>query len=146
MWTVPSDDEPRPRAGERRHLTVMFCDMVGSSRLAGQLDPEDWNDIVSAYHQTCEAVVRRFDGYVAEKLGDGLLAYFGWPVAHEDDAYRAVRTGLAVIDAMQGLNVRLERDQGVRLHVRIGIDTGTVVVGKMGEGSRTSVRRATHST
>ena len=136
MWTVPSDDEPRPRAGERRHLTVMFCDIVGSSRLAGQLDPEDWNDIVSAYHQTCEAVVRRFDGYVAEKLGDGLLAYFGWPTAHEDDAYRAVRTGLAVLDAIQGLNGRFERDQGVRLHVRIGIDTGTVVVGKMGEGQQ----------
>ena len=80
--------------------------------------------------------VRRFDGYVAEKLGDGLLAYFGWPTAHEDDAYRAVRTGLAVLDAIQGLNGRLERDQGVRLHVRIGIDTGTVVVGKMGEGQQ----------
>ena len=112
----------------------MFCDLVGSSLLAGRLDPEDWNDIVSAYHQTCEAVVHRFDAYVAEKPGDGLIAYFGWPVAHEDDGYRAVRTGLGVIDAMQTLNAQLERDQGVRLRVRIGIDTGTVVVGRVGEG------------
>jgi predicted ATPase/class 3 adenylate cyclase len=136
MRILPSDEEPRPRAGERRHLTVMFCDLVGSSRLVGQLDPEDWNDIVSAYHETCEAVVRRFDAHVAEKLGDGLIAYFGWPAAHEDDAYRAIRTGLRVIDAMQALNARLEQDQGVRLQVRIGIDTGTVVVGRMGEGQK----------
>lgn len=110
----------------------MFCDLVDSSLLAGELDPEDWSDIVSAYHETCEEAVRRFDSYVAEKLGDGVVAYFGWPAAHEDDAYRAVRTALSVIEAMQGLNARLERDRDIRLQVRIGIDTGTVVVGIVG--------------
>jgi class 3 adenylate cyclase/predicted ATPase len=133
MGIVPSHEEPRPRAGERRHLTVLFCDLVGSSRLTEQLDDEIWNEIVSAYHRTCEAVVRRFDAYVAEKPGDGLIAYFGWPVAHGDDAYRAVRTGLGIIDAMQTLNAQLEREQAVTLRVRIGIDTGTVVVGNVNE-------------
>ncbi len=112
----------------------MFCDLVGSSRLAERLDPEDWDEIISAYYQSCEFVVRRFDGHVAERLGDGLVAYFGWPVAHENDADRAVRTGLGVIDAMQDLNARLERERGIRLQVRIGIDTGLVVVGKTGDG------------
>jgi class 3 adenylate cyclase/predicted ATPase len=125
---VPSENEPRLRAGERRRLTAMFCDLVGSSWLAGQLDPEDWDEIVSAYHQTCEVVVHRFNGHVAEKLGDGLIAYFGWPVAHDNPALGAVRASLGVIEAMQELNVQLERDRGVRLKVRIGIDTGLVVV------------------
>jgi len=134
MRVVPSQNEPRPRAGERRHLTAMFCDLVDSSRLAERLDAEDWNDVVLDYYRTCRAVVRRFDGYVAQELGDGLLVYFGWPVAHEDDAYRAVCTGLALIDALRALDARLERDRGIRLLVRIGINTGEVVVGEMGDG------------
>lgn len=136
MGIAHSENESRPRAGENRHLTVVFCDLVDSSRLAWQLDPEDWNDIVSDYHETCKAVVHRFGGYVARELGDGLIVYFGWPVAHEDDAYRAVRSGLGVIDAVQALNARLERDHGVTLHVRIGIDTGSVVVGEVGDGQK----------
>ena len=131
---MAAENEPRLRTGERRHLTAMFCDLVGSSWLAGRLDPEDWDEIVSAYHQSCESAVRRFDGHVAEKPGDGLIAYFGWPVAHENDADRAVRAALGVIDAMQDLNARLERERGLRLQVRVGIDTGLVVVGKTGDG------------
>ena len=81
---------------ERRQLTVLFCDLVDSTRLAGQLDPEDWRDVLRAYHQTCAEVVLRFEGYVAQYLGDGVLVYFGYPVAHEDDAQRAVWSGLGL--------------------------------------------------
>src|SRR5215813_13020389 len=80
---------------ERRRLTVLFCDLVDSTMLAGHLDPEDLREVVRAYHQTCAAVIQRFDGYIAQYLGDGVLVYFGYPVAHEDDALRAVRAGLA---------------------------------------------------
>lgn len=114
----------------------MFCDLVDSTRHAEQFDPEDWREIVSNYHDTCEAVVRRFDGSVAERLGDGMVCYFGWPVAHENDAYRAVRTAFGVFDAMETLNAQLERRHTVRLQVRIGIDTGTVVIGEMSDGQK----------
>src|SRR5262249_10119168 len=80
--TVP----PSPPDAERRQLTVMFCDLVESTKLASQLDPEDWRDVVRAYQQTCTEVIQRFDGHVAQLLGDGLLVYFGYPHAHEDDA------------------------------------------------------------
>src|SRR5215472_15920585 len=85
---------------ERRHLTVMFCDLVDSTRLAGQLDPEDLREVVLTYQATCVEVLQRFEGHVAQYLGDGLLVYFGYPQAHEDDAQRAVRTGLSILDAM----------------------------------------------
>ena len=89
-------------AAERRQLTVMFCDLVGSTALSTQLDPEELREVVQAYQQTCTEVIRRYDGYVAQHLGDGLLVYFGYPVAHEDDAQRAVRTGLEIIQAIRG--------------------------------------------
>jgi class 3 adenylate cyclase len=114
----------------------MFCDLVDSGRLADRLDPEDWNDIVLDYYRTCESVVQRFDGNVAEERGDGLMVYFGWPVAHEDDAYRAVCTGLGVIRAINDLNARLTRERGIGLRVRIGIDTGNVVVGDNVDGQK----------
>ena len=85
---VPSIEGRAPDA-ERRQLTVLFCDLVDSTRLARQFDPEDWRDIVRAYQQTCAEVIQRFDGYIAQYLGDGLLVYFGYPQAHEDDAQRA---------------------------------------------------------
>jgi len=83
-----------PPAAERRHLTVLFCDLVGSTALTGRLDPEDYREVLHAYHQICAEVVHQFDGYVAQYLGDGVLGYFGYPVAHEDDAQRSVRPGL----------------------------------------------------
>src|SRR5262245_50147225 len=91
---------------ERRQLTVMFCDLVDSTKLSSQLDPEDWRDVVRAYQSACTEVIQRFDGHVAQLLGDGLLVYFGYPQAHEDDAQRAVRTGLGIIEAVRTLNTR----------------------------------------
>jgi class 3 adenylate cyclase len=127
---------PSPPEAERRQLTVLFCDLADSTRLASQLDPEDLRDVVLAYQATCVEVLQRFDGHVAQYLGDGLLVYFGYPQAHEDDAQRAVRAGLGILDAMGMLNARLERENGIRLAVRIGIHTGPVVVGTMGSGGR----------
>ena len=92
---------------ERRHLTVLFCDLVDSTTLAGHLDPEDLREVVRAYHQTCAAVIHQYDGYIAQYLGDGVLVYFGYPRAHEDDAQRAVRVGLGILRAIAPLNARL---------------------------------------
>ena len=121
---------------ERRQLTVMFCDLVDSTALSGQLDPEDLRDVVRAYHQVCSDVITRFDGHIAQLLGDGLLVYFGYPQAHEDDPHRAIRTGLGLLDAMGDLNARLRRENDIALALRIGIHTGLVVVGAMGGQGR----------
>jgi class 3 adenylate cyclase/DNA-binding winged helix-turn-helix (wHTH) protein/tetratricopeptide (TPR) repeat protein len=126
---------PLPES-ERRRLTVLFCDLVDSTRLASRLDPEDFRDVVRAYHQTCTAVIQRFDGYVAQYLGDGVLVYFGYPVAHEDDAQRAVRTGLGLLEAFQPLNTQLVLPPEDRVAVRLGVHTGVVVVGDVGVGAR----------
>ena len=93
---------PPPQEAERRQLTVLFCDLVDSTRLAGQLDPEDLREVVRAYQATCAEVIQRFDGHIAQYLGDGLLVYFGYPQAHEDDAQRAVRAALGSIAALGG--------------------------------------------
>src|SRR5262245_42697500 len=87
-------------AGERRQLTVLFCDLVGSTPLSQQLDAEDWRDVVTQYQKAAAAAVTRWGGHVAKNLGDGLLIYFGWPNAHEDDPERAVRAGLAIVEAV----------------------------------------------
>jgi transcriptional regulator with AAA-type ATPase domain/class 3 adenylate cyclase/tetratricopeptide (TPR) repeat protein len=126
---------PPPEA-ERRYLTVLFCDLVDATRLAVRLDPEDFREVVRAYHQTCAAVIQRFDGYVDQYLGDGVLACFGYPMAHEDDAQRAVRAGLEMLDAVHALNTQLALPSGERLAVRLGVHTGLVVVGAVGEGGR----------
>jgi class 3 adenylate cyclase/predicted ATPase len=115
---------------------VLFCDLVDSTVLAGRLDPEDLREVVRAYQATCAKVLARFEGHIAQYLGDGLLVYFGYPRAHEDDAQRAVRAGLDILTAMGTLNTRLEREKGVRLAIRVGIHTGPVVVGEMGGGGR----------
>jgi class 3 adenylate cyclase len=132
--------ESRPTApppdAERRQLTVMFCDLVDSTKLSSQLDPEDYRDMVRAYQRVCTDVIQRYDGYIAQYLGDGLLVYFGYPQAHEDDAQRAVRTGLGILAAMGDLNTRLEPAKGITLAVRLGIHTGLVVVGDMGGAGR----------
>ena len=135
----PPPPFPPPRAGEgrvgveaeRRQLTVMFSDLVGSTELSSRLDPEDLREVIAAYHRTVAGVVRGFDGFVAKYMGDGVLVYFGYPRAHEDDAERAVRAGLGVIDAVGRLDVK-----SIQLQARVGIGTGLVVVGDLiGEGS-----------
>jgi predicted ATPase/class 3 adenylate cyclase/DNA-binding winged helix-turn-helix (wHTH) protein len=126
---------PPPEA-ERRLLTVWFCNLVDSTTLAGRLDLEDFREVIQAYHQTCAEVIQRFDGYLAQYLGDGVLAYFGYPVAHEDDAQRAVHTALGLLDALEPLNTRLGLPLEDRLAVRLGVHTGLVVVGDMGAGDR----------
>jgi class 3 adenylate cyclase len=112
--------------GERRHLTVLFCDLVNSTSIASQLDPEDWRKIVAEYHRAAAQAIERFGGRVAQYLGDGVMAYFGWPEAHDNDAERAARAGLAILDAISKLN---EHPSRPKLAARVGIDSGTVVVG-----------------
>jgi class 3 adenylate cyclase len=126
---------PNVPEAERRQLTVLFCDLVDSTVLASQLDPEDLRVVMRAYQEVCAKVVARFEGHIAQYLGDGLLVYFGYPLAHEDDAQRAVRTGLGMVEAMGQLNIRLGQERGVRLAVRLGIHTGLVVIGEMGGGT-----------
>jgi class 3 adenylate cyclase len=133
--TAVSPPEPHPPEAERRHLTVLFCDLVDSTVLASQLDPEEWREVVRAYQDTCAKVIARYEGHIAQYLGDGLLVYFGYPSAHEDDAQRAVRAGLGVVEAMGQLNLRLTQERGVSLAVRLGIHTRLVVVGDVGGGA-----------
>jgi class 3 adenylate cyclase/predicted ATPase len=109
---------------ERRHLTVMFCDLVGSTAISTRLDPEDLRQLIAAYHACVSKVVERYDGFLAQYMGDGVLVYFGYPQAHEEDAERAVRAGLALVEAVDRLDATDER-----LKVRIGVATGLVVVG-----------------
>jgi class 3 adenylate cyclase len=122
---------PDTDAAERRQVTVMFSDLVGSTAMSAGMDPEDLREVISAY-QTCVAeTVRRFGGFVAKYMGDGVLVYFGYPQAHEDDAERAVRAGLELIAAVTGLKT------GAALQTRVGMATGLVVVGDLigsGEG------------
>jgi predicted ATPase/class 3 adenylate cyclase len=123
---------------ERRQLTVMFCDLVGSTALSQWLEAEELGDLIRAYHERVSAEVRRFEGHVAKYMGDGVLAYFGWPRAHEDDAERAVRAGLGIVEAVGGLRPQPD----LELQVRIGIATGQVVVGELigaGEAQERSV-------
>ena len=101
---------PHTPEAERRQLTVLFCDLVDSTALARQLDPEDLREVVHAYQESCAKVIARFEGHIAQYLGDGLLVYFGYPRAHEDDAQRAVRAGLAMVEALGQLNVRLAQE------------------------------------
>src|SRR5208337_2854582 len=112
---------------ERRQLTVMFCDLVGSTAMSTRLDPEDMRGVIGAYHKCCASLIERNGGFVAKYMGDGVLAYFGYPQAHEHDAERAVRAGLAIVEAAP----KLETSAGAPLHVRVGIATGIVVVGDL---------------
>jgi class 3 adenylate cyclase/predicted ATPase len=128
---VASAATPFPQA-ERRQLTVMFVDLVGSTALAARLDPEDMAQAIRAYQSCCTEAVERWDGHVAKYMGDGVLAYFGWPQAHEDEAERAVRAGLAIIAAVAGMST----PAGQPLAARVGIATGLVMVGELiGEGA-----------
>jgi class 3 adenylate cyclase len=131
------DDEApvRPQAkpvdvssGERRHLTVLFCDLVGSTGIAAQLDPEEVRETIVGYHRAAVEAITRFDGYVTKYLGDGVLALFGWPQAHDNDAERAARAGLAILEAIAKLNQ--QQPGQPKLLARVGLHTGPVVVGK----------------
>src|SRR5215831_13484263 len=132
----PSPQTAPPPDAERRQLTVMFCDLIDSTKLSSQLDPEEYRDVVRAYQSACTEVIQHYDGHIAQLLGDGLLVYFGYPHAHEDDPQRAVRTGLGILAAMGELNSRLQQAQGLQLAIRVGIHTGLVVVGEMGGQGR----------
>src|SRR2546422_774564 len=135
-WVAPSPVTPPTPEAERRQLTVTFCDLVDSTKLSGQLDPEEYREVVRAYQRVCTDVIQRYEGHIAQLLGDGLLVYLGYPQAHEDDAHRAVRTGLGILDAMGDLNTHLQQTKGIQLAVRLGIHTGLVVIGEMGGTGR----------
>ena len=123
---------PAHRDAERRHLTIVFVDLVGSTALASRLDPEDMRDLIRNYQRVCVELIGRFGGHIAKFLGDGVLAYFGYPVAHEDDAERAARCSLELVRAVAGLT----DGNGGALASRVGIDTGLVVVGDLiGDGA-----------
>jgi len=122
---VPESAATAPADAERRPLTVMFCDLVGSTALGARLDPEDLRDVIAAYHRAIAKVIARFDGFVARYMGDGVLAYFGYPQAREDDAERAVRAGLTAVEAVRELPI------SEPLRVRIGLATGLAVVGDL---------------
>ncbi len=130
----PPASEPVPLralevAGERRHLTILFCDLVGSVTQAAQVDPEEWRATVAGYQRAAAEAITRFGGEVVRYVGDGIMAFFGYPVAHDNDAERAARAGLAILDAIAQLN---EQPAHAKLAVRIGVDSGTVVVGTGG--------------
>jgi class 3 adenylate cyclase/tetratricopeptide (TPR) repeat protein len=130
--TGPAALRPLDNA-ERRQLTIMFCDLVGSTALSTRFDPEDMQEIVGAYHRCCADLIVKAGGFVARYMGDGVLAYFGYPQAHEHDAERAVRAGLALVEAVP----KLKTAAGAPLQVRVGIATGIVVVGDLIEAETT---------
>lgn len=129
-----------PDAAERRQLTVLFCDLVGSTALSSQLDPEELRDVVRVYHETCAGVISHYGGHAAQHLGDGVLVYFGYPAAHEDDAQRAVRAGLEILAGLPSLNAQLPPTICARIphpiQVRMGIHTGLVVIGEVGSSGK----------
>jgi class 3 adenylate cyclase/tetratricopeptide (TPR) repeat protein len=133
---------PNRREGERRHLTVLFCDLVGSTEIAAQLDPEEWRETVAGYHRAAAEAITRFGGHVAKYLGDGVMAFFGYPEAHDNDAERAARSGLAILDAIAKLNEQrgtgFSLSHPMKLAARVGIDSGAVVVG-VGAGKEADV-------
>ena len=132
--STPVESKPQDSA-ERRQVTVMFADLVGSTALSARMDPEDLREVISAYQKCVAKTVVRFGGFVAKFMGDGVLVYFGYPYAHEDDAERAVRAGLELVAAVSGLKTH------AALQTRVGIATGLVVVGDLiGPGASRSKR------
>ena len=145
-WTggSPGETDTRPASplesaitgAERRQLTVMFCDLVGSTQLAERLDPEDLRDVIRSYHRAVSQPIARYEGTIAQYLGDGVLVFFGYPQAHEDDAERAARAALEMLAALDALNDTFAAERDIRLSVRIGIHTGPVVVAALGGGEK----------
>jgi class 3 adenylate cyclase len=148
VWTGVSDTKPVPpqeqstdqiqlaTQAERRQLTLMFSDLVGSTILSQRLDPEELLKVVKEYRKTCEEIILQFEGTIQQFMGDGVLVYFGYPVAHENDAQRAVLAALGIIDELPNLNRRLQEICGVELSLRVGIHTGLVVVGELEGGNK----------
>lgn len=136
----PPVQESVSAEAERRQLTVMFCDLAGSTELSTKLDPEQLRDLMQAYQRTCGEVIARYDGHIAQYLGDGLMVYFGWPRAHEDDAVRAIRAGLEVTQAVSRLTA------STPIRARVGMHTGLVVVGETGQGDASVPRAAVGDT
>src|SRR3954471_22664833 len=120
---------------QRRYMTVMFCDLVESTPLAEALDAEDFRELLTDYRQACTRAVERFGGYIAVYAGDGMTVYFGYPRAHEDDAQRAVHTGLAILDEIAALNARLLEQHDLAVQVQIGIHSGEVIAEQLGGGA-----------
>jgi len=127
-----TETQPLATASERRHLTSLFCDLVSSTEIAARLDPEEWHDVAAHYQSAAAAAVTRLGGHVAKYLGDGLVVHFGYPEAHGDDAEHAVRAGLAIVEAVAALNDNLAKNHDVTLSVRVGMHSGSVVVGQGG--------------
>jgi class 3 adenylate cyclase/predicted ATPase len=136
----PAARESISAEAERRQLTVLFCDLVGSTALAQKLDPEELRDLMQAYQRACRDVIMRYEGHVAQYLGDGLMVYFGWPRAHEDDAVRAIRAGLEITQAV------FELTASTPIRARVGIHTGVVVVGETGHGDASVPKAAVGDT
>src|SRR5262249_19090593 len=126
----PNDEDETPHA-ERRQLTVAFIDIVGSTPLSERIDPEEFFGVIKAYRDLCDEQIRLYGGHIARMIGDGLLAFFGIPQAHENDPERAVRAALAVVAAIREHEFLLSDGSSVRLGVRIGVNTGVVVVGSV---------------
>ena len=124
LFEAPPTASSPPPAAERRQLTVVFCDLVGSTELSERLDPEEFRDVVRDYQSVCEEVIDRFGGHVAQHLGDGLMVYFGYPTAHEEDPQRAVHAGLGVVGAVRDLSRRLESEREIKLQVESGSTPG----------------------
>ena len=118
---------------QRRHMTAMFCDLVGSTPIVESLDAEDFREVLNAYQRACVQAIERFDGFTARFVGDGVVAFFGYPRAHEDDAQRAVHAALGILDELGPLNARFGEQLGISLQVRIGLHTGVVIVGETGD-------------
>jgi class 3 adenylate cyclase len=137
LGAPPSAAEPVQQAdAERRQLTVMFCDLVGSTALSTKFDPEDLREVITAFQDRCRRAIEQYEGFIARYMGDGMLVYYGYPQAHEDDAERAVRTGLDIVESMTGLSTEVGEGFGVELAVRVGVATGPVVVGDIvGDGA-----------
>ena len=135
-----ADGKTRAEEAERRQITVMFCDLVGSTALSSRVDPEELRDVMAAYQTAAGAVIERYEGHVAQYLGDGLMTYFGWPKAHEDDAHRAIKAGLEIVGAVKEINAPAV------LSVRVGIATGPVVVGETGAGDASVPKTAVGAT
>lgn len=124
------------RTAEHRYTSVLFSDLAGSTQLAEKLDPESLHEIIGLYHDLVTKAVERYEGHVAKFLGDGVVAFFGYPVAHEDDSKRSVLAGLAILDSLTELNRNLKRAHGVEISVRVGIHSGSVIAGEMGTADR----------
>jgi len=136
----PPDDEPAvvPASAERRHLSVLFCDVAGSTPISVRLDPEDFRELLRAFQRIVGDAVRAHDGVVAQYIGDGVVAHFGAPFAHEDAARRAVRAGLELLTRLERSNAGIERRHGLRLEVRVSVHSGVVVLGEIGDGTTTA--------